>query len=63
MEDSAADAGLVREALEEHEVACELILITNGELAIKFIEGVEAEHAHLPRPGYYRFKFAEETGQ
>lgn len=37
MEDNPADVGLVREALEEHGVSCELIVINNGERAARFI--------------------------
>jgi CheY-like chemotaxis protein len=42
VEDNPADANLVREALEEHQVECELLLITNGEKAIEFIQQVES---------------------
>ena len=41
-EDNPADAGLVRKALEEHGVEGELIVISDGEKAIQFIEGLEA---------------------
>src|SRR6185437_9039352 len=34
VEDNPADAGLVREALEEHDIECELIVISDGELAV-----------------------------
>jgi chemotaxis family two-component system response regulator Rcp1 len=48
IEDNPADSNLVREALEEHEVECELLLITNGEKAIEFIRQVDAEEAPPP---------------
>ncbi len=41
IEDNAADAGLVRDALVEHAVECELALVTNGETALAFIDAVE----------------------
>lgn len=45
MEDSAADVGLVREALYEHKVRCELTVITNGERAVRLLEEIDAgEH-------------------
>ena len=46
VEDSAADIGLVREALSEHKVECELTVITNGERAVRLLAEIEAgEHA------------------
>src|SRR5581483_4115024 len=41
VEDNAADIGLVREALEEYQVRCELTVVRNGAEAINFIEGVD----------------------
>jgi len=38
----------VREALEEHGVECEVIVIANGEHAIAFIDDLDA--GHLPAP-------------
>ncbi len=48
VEDNPADIGLVREALQEHGVECELIVITNGESAIDFIENVDQSQAPCP---------------
>jgi DNA-binding response OmpR family regulator len=48
IEDNPADVLLVREALEEHLVRCELILITNGERATEFIEAFDADDACGP---------------
>jgi CheY-like chemotaxis protein len=42
IEDNPADALLVREALDEHEVECELIVINNGERATEFIQSLDA---------------------
>ena len=36
------DARLVREALENSAVACELVVITNGQRAIQFIEDIDS---------------------
>lgn len=48
MEDNPADAGLVREALEEHGVDGELIVITDGETAIRFIQDLDSELVSCP---------------
>jgi CheY-like chemotaxis protein len=42
VEDNAADAHLVREALESSAIVCELVVITNGERAIQFINEIES---------------------
>jgi len=38
----------VREALEEHGVACELIVISDGDRAIRFVQEVDAHRAKCP---------------
>jgi DNA-binding response OmpR family regulator len=48
VEDNPADATLVREALEHHNVSCEVVLVTNGETAIEFLK--EIEEQNLPCP-------------
>jgi DNA-binding response OmpR family regulator len=48
VEDNHADAELVREALLEHQVEGELIVLTNGETAIEFIRSLDAERAECP---------------
>jgi CheY-like chemotaxis protein len=48
IEDNPADAGLVREALLEHAVECELALVTNGEIAVAFIDAVELGQSRCP---------------
>lgn len=48
IEDSAADARLVREALEEHVISCKLTVITNGEAAIEYIQAVDAGDIDCP---------------
>jgi len=48
VEDNTADVGLVREALEEHHVACDLLVIGDGDRAIRFIEAVDARQADCP---------------
>jgi len=42
VEDSAADIGLVREALKEHDVRCELTVFRDGADAISFIDELAA---------------------
>lgn len=48
MEDNRADVELVREALLEHEVEGELIVLTNGESAIEFFRSLDAQRAECP---------------
>lgn len=48
MEDNRADVELVREALLEHEVEGELMVVTNGESAIEFIRSLDAQRAECP---------------
>ena len=48
IEDNLADVGLVREALEEHQVRCDLIVINNGERAIEFIEALDRDATACP---------------
>jgi two-component system, chemotaxis family, response regulator Rcp1 len=48
IEDNRADVGLVREALEQHSVHCEVTVIPNGEIAFQFIEELDA--GQHPRP-------------
>ena len=48
VEDNPADAGLVRMALEEHELAGQVILATDGARAIEFIDGLDAQPADCP---------------
>jgi DNA-binding response OmpR family regulator len=48
IEDNPADANLVREALEEHAVECELFLLTNGEKAVELIHLMDLEQ--IPPP-------------
>ena len=48
VEDNPADVELVMEALEEHEVSCELLLATNGERAVTFLDEIEAGKQPCP---------------
>jgi CheY-like chemotaxis protein len=48
VEDNPGDVGLVREALNEHEVECELTVLTDGERAIQYIDEVDAGEAPCP---------------
>jgi DNA-binding response OmpR family regulator len=42
IEDNRADVLLVREALEQNKVRCEVTVIGDGEVAIKFIDDIDA---------------------
>lgn len=42
-EDNPADVRLVREALREHEVHCDLRVISDGEEVVSFIEGLDQD--------------------
>lgn len=65
MEDNPADAGLVRKALGEHGVEGELVVIADGESAVKFIQVLDAQavarpdlaivHLNLPKKPLVRF--------
>lgn len=48
MEDSAADIGLVREALQEHRVACEVTVLLNGARAVQFLNDIDAGTERCP---------------
>ena len=48
MEDNPGDVGLIREALEANSIECELAVIADGETAIQFIQGLEADHERCP---------------
>lgn len=48
MEDSELDASLLRVALEEYSIRCELLLITNGALALEFVEQIKTGKATCP---------------
>jgi CheY-like chemotaxis protein len=48
IEDNRADVLLVREALDQHNVRCEVTVISDGEAAIKFIDQIDA--GLQPRP-------------
>ena len=48
IEDNPADAGLVREALEEHGLECEFLVIADGDKAIRFVEALDAGTADAP---------------
>jgi len=41
VEDNLADAGLVREALEEHGVRGELLIVTDGDRAVRYLQALE----------------------
>lgn len=49
VEDNVGDARLVREALENSAIACELIVITNGQRAIQFIEDLDSGSGRCPQ--------------
>lgn len=48
MEDNPADVTLVREALEEHGVEGELFVATDGEMAMRIIQDIEADVTSCP---------------
>jgi len=48
IEDNLADAMLVREALEEHRVEGDLLIIADGEKAIRYIQAVDIRAADCP---------------
>jgi len=48
-EDNPADVGLVRHALQEHQVECELHVIRDGDEVISFINDLDSD-CTIPRP-------------
>lgn len=48
IEDNTADVGLVRRALEEHEIEGELLVISDGETAIKIIDAFDSQPVSCP---------------
>jgi two-component system, chemotaxis family, response regulator Rcp1 len=48
VEDNPGDAGLVREALEEHGVEGELTVLVDGEMAIQFIQDIDSQLLACP---------------
>jgi chemotaxis family two-component system response regulator Rcp1 len=48
VEDNPADVGLVREALEEHGIQGQLIVLKDGDEAIRAIEEMDAQRAPCP---------------
>jgi CheY-like chemotaxis protein len=48
VEDNAGDARLVREALLANSISCELIVVTNGQLAVDLIEEMDAGTLAFP---------------
>jgi DNA-binding response OmpR family regulator len=48
VEDSPADAGLIRGALEEHGVEGEVLVIGDGEKAIQFIQAIDTRPLECP---------------
>jgi CheY-like chemotaxis protein len=48
VEDNPGDAGLVREALEEHGVEGELTVVIDGEAAIELIEDIDSQRLTCP---------------
>jgi DNA-binding response OmpR family regulator len=48
IEDNRADVGLVLEALEQHNVRCDVTVIGNGEIATQFIDEIDAGQHPCP---------------
>ena len=49
VEDNPADVLLVREALEEHSVQAEVLVVSDGEKAVEFIEAAETGDGPKPQ--------------
>ncbi|MBI1897121.1 MAG: response regulator [Acidobacteria bacterium] len=48
IEDNPADVGLVREALDEYGVSCELTVLTDGERAMHFVSDIDERRGRCP---------------
>ena len=62
VEDNVADARLVREALENSAIACELVVIPNGERAIQFIEDLDSGSGPCPQLAIVDLKLPKQPG-
>jgi len=51
-EDNPADVGLVREALREHKIDCDLRVLSDGEEALAFIDQLDLD-SQLPCPDLF----------
>ena len=49
VEDNVGDARLVREALENSSIPCDLVVITNGQSALQFIEDIDSGSGLCPQ--------------
>ena len=56
------DARLVREALERSAIPCELVVITNGQRAIQFIEDIDSEPVLCPQLAIVDLNLPKKTG-
>ena len=50
VEDNPADVNLVREAMDEYGVDCELSVITDGAEAVAFMDHIDATSGRLSKP-------------
>ena len=48
IEDNRGDVGLIREALEQHGVCCDVTVFGNGEIATDFIDEINAGRERCP---------------
>jgi DNA-binding response OmpR family regulator len=48
VEDNPGDVQLVIEALEDHQVSCDLLVVTNGEQAAAFLDDIDAGKQPCP---------------
>jgi CheY-like chemotaxis protein len=62
VEDNPADAILVREALDEHGVHCDLTTLTDGERAFQLIERIDREQAECPDLVILDLKLPKKSG-
>jgi CheY-like chemotaxis protein len=62
VEDNVGDARLVREALENSVIACELVVISNGERALQFIEGIDSGSGPCPQLAIVDLNLPKKTG-
>jgi len=49
VEDNRADANLIREALEEYQVQAELVMVSDGEVAINLIHEIDVSAEPCPQ--------------
>ena len=63
MEDNPADVGLVRKALEEHDVQGHLVVVADGETALQLVEDLDAQLMVCPNLAIIDLNLPRKSGR